>query len=212
MEEGRLKPMVANYDKEMFNRLYAKTEALRHKLARQIDPRRFGLPYDEIYSFFNVKFIYVFNKYYGEPENILQAKLINAMQNFKQRILRKAYTLNHTQNIVAVEELVYFEDSLREEHPENVDRDFYYNKIMTFMRSHLSDNAFVLFEVQLNPPPYIINRINPGKESNLQRIPDDVLLEYFSLGLSDKAYKYLHQLKKEIRNAVNYAKSSFKSS
>ena len=78
------------------------------------------------------------------------------------------------------------------------------------MKDHLSENAFALLDLQLNPTPYILHRVNLDKDSNLQKIPDDLLLEYFDLGYSDRAYRYLAQLKKEIRNAINYAKSKLR--
>jgi hypothetical protein len=210
MEENRLRPMIEGYDPKLFNRLYENTTALKRKLAGQIDCRRFGVEYQDVLSWFDTKFLFVFNKHYGEPENILLAKIITSLQNFKCRVLRKAYTINHSQTILSVEQLVTFDDGLIEEHPEMTEKDFYYNKIMTFMRKHLSDNAYLLFEVQLTPPPFILSRINPGPECFLTKIPDEVLLEYFDLGYSEKAYKFLSSLKKEIRNAVAFAKSQFK--
>lgn len=204
--------MAEGYDVQLFNQLYKDTEGLRKKLASGIDCRRFGLPYDEVLSFFDVKFIYTFNKYHDEPANILKAQIIKSLQNFKQRILRKAYTVKHSQNIVSVETLLTYDENLIEEHPENDPRDYYYNTIMKFMEGHLSENAFLIFQVQLNPPPFVLKRINPGEDKDLQKIPDEVLLEYFDLGFTEKSYKYLTHLKKEIRNAIAYAKVKFKAS
>lgn len=208
MEESRLKPMVENYDPQMFNRLYKETEGLRRKLASGIDARRFGLAFEDILSFFDTKFIFVFNKYHDENEGDLKGLIINALKNFKNRVLRSAYTNKHSQSIISTENVLSLENNDFEE--PQADRDYYYDKAMDFMKKHLSDNAFRVLEVQLNPPPYILKRINTDSSKYLQKIPDDLLLEYFNLGYSDNAYKYLNQLKKEIRNAIAYAKKQLK--
>jgi hypothetical protein len=205
VEEHRLKPMPSNYDKEMFNRIYSKTEGLRKKLASSIDYRRFGLCYEDIVSAFNTKLLFTFTKYYGKPEGILKAHVINALQNYKNRIIKRAYIVKHSQTIISTE-LVPIEDHYESNEP----RDYYYSKLMSFMRDHLSENAYTLLDIQLNPPPYILQRVNPGKDSKLQKIPDELLLEYFDLGSGEKAHKYLLQLKKEIRNAIHYAKLSLR--
>jgi hypothetical protein len=210
MEESRLKPMVEGYNVELFNRIYDDTLPLRKKLASGIDPRRFGLAYEDILSFFDIKFIYVFNKYHYETEGVLKGMIINALSNFKNRILRSAYTNKHSQSIISTDNLLNLEDAEFEE-PQS-DKDYYYDKTMQFMKEHLSENAFLVLEVQLNPPPYILKRINVDKEKCLQKIPDDLLLEYFGLGFSDNAYKYLGQIKKEIRNAIAYAKKALRAS
>lgn len=209
MEENRLQPMVEGYDEKLFNKLYQETEPLRRKLAGQIDARRFGLFYDDILSFFDVKFIFCFNKHYNEPPNKLKAFLLNSLSNFKNRILRNAYTVKNSQNIVSFDTLVNIDDSfhLEPDYVSPTPRDYYYEKMMHFMKHHLSDNAYLLLEVQLNPPPYILKRINKSPDSNLQKIPDLVLLKYFGLGKSENAHRYLNKLKKEIRSAVQYAKT-----
>jgi hypothetical protein len=203
LEVSRLKPMAPDYDEQLFNRLYSETKPLRIKLAKGIDCRRFGLFFDDILSFFDVKFIFVFNKHYNEPPEKLKAFIINALTNFKQRILRAAYTMKFSQNIVSFEEICTNEDFVEEKSY----RDHYYEKMMTFMRCKLSDNAYTLLEVQLNPPPYILRKINPGKDKGLQKIPDHVLLEYFDLGQGVNAYKLLGRLRKEIRQAIHQAKA-----
>jgi hypothetical protein len=207
MEEHRLKPMPAGYDVQQFNHIYQTTEALRRKLASQIDYRKFGLGYEDIISAFATKLLFVFTKYYGEPEGIVKAKCIKAMQTYKLKIMRKSYVTKFSQTIISTE-LVPVEDKADDQDT----RDHYYEKLMVFMKKYLSDNAYNLLDLQLNPPPYVLHRINPGKDSNLQKIPDDLLLEYFDLGNGEKAHKYLGELKKEIRSAINYAKIALRAS
>src|SRR5687768_15620783 len=107
MEESRLKPMIEEYDREIFNDYYQRTAALRKKLASQIDHRRFGVDQEEIESWFTVKFIYAFNKYYHEKKDTLLGYLIKSMQLFKCRVLRKAYTYKCSQSIISLDEVDY---------------------------------------------------------------------------------------------------------
>lgn len=203
MESHRLKPMAAGYDEKLFNKLYVETEPLRRKLAGQIDAKRFGLFYDDILSFFDDKFIFCFNKHYSEPPNKLKAFLINSLQNFKNRILRSAYTQKYSQHFISLDTMINAEDHFVEE---TESRDYYYEKLMTFLQVHLSDNAYLLLETQLKPPPYILKRINVDSSKPLQKIPDQLILKYFGLGYNEKTCRYLAKLKKEIRYALNYAK------
>jgi hypothetical protein len=204
-ESHRLKPMPANYDKEVFNRIYQQTEGLRRKLAYGIDHRRFGVTQDDIISSFNVKLVYTFTKYYGKcTENILKANCIKALQHFKCRIIKSAYLDKNSQTIVSTEDAVVEDKLVYEPHSS---RDYYYEKLMVFMRDHLSENAYVLLDLQLNPPPYILERINPSPEGNLQKVPDELIADYFELGKGKKALEYIAHLKKEIRNTVTYAQT-----
>lgn len=205
MEESRLRPMAVGFDEKLFNRLYAETAPLRKKLAGQIDSRRFGLGYEDILSFFDVKFIYCFNKHYDDPPEKLKAFLLNALRNFKCRILRAAYTKKFSQSIVSFEDLQAKEFDIAEE---NDTRDSYMEKLLSFLKDHLSDNALLILQIQLNPPPFILDRINISKEKSLQKIPDQLILEYLDLGYSDNAVKYLNHLKKEIKQVIGFAKTS----
>lgn len=208
-ELNRLKPMPEVYDHQLFNKLYQKTEGLRKKLASQIDPHRFGVTYEDILSSFDIKFIFVFSKCHKEPENILLATILNSMQNFKCRILRAAYTKKYSQNIMQIDDLTYFGNTLTEDHPQNKLDEHYSEKLMEFMKGYLSPNALAVFEVKLNPPPYIQNKLNTHEDANLQKIPDDLILDYFDLGFGIKAHKYLNSLKKEIVKGIKEAKNHF---
>lgn len=208
MEESRLKPMRANYDVTLFNTLYAKTKNLRRKLASEIDHSRFGVCHEDIISWFDVKFIYVFNNYCeNKNEDVLLGFLINSLRTFKCRILRKAYTAQYSQHIISTDQVLSFEENLSEE--QSKPKDIYYTSLMKFMKDHLSDNAYALLEVQLNPPPYIITRQIENSNERIHKIPDQLLLEYFDLGFGAKSYIYLASLKKEIKKASNYAKEYF---
>lgn len=212
LELNRLQPMPEIYDRKLFNSLYDRTQNLRNKLAGQIDCRRFGLPHEDILAMFDVKFIFVFTKNHTKPENILLATMLNSLQNFKCRILRSAYTKKFSQNIEHVDDVITLEENLSEEHPINLDTHNYAEQMMDFMRINLSSNAYAILELKLNPPPYIQRKLNISPDANLQKIPDHLILDYFDLGQSPKAYKYLETLKKEIKGAISYAKVHFNKS
>ena len=204
MEESRLKPMAEGYDEKLFNRLYSEVMPLKRKLAGQIDHHRFGLTYEDILSFFDIKITYVFNKHYNEPPEKIKAYLLNAIRNFKCRILRAAYTKKYSQSIIGIDEAF----DIKDDNDNNDTYQFYKDRLMEFMKDNLSSNALLILEIQLNPPPFILDKINTNKNKPLQKIPDQVILEYLDLGQSNNAYKYLNHLKKEIKQVINFAKSS----
>lgn len=208
MEEQRLKPMVEDYNPELFNELYKKTEGLRRNLASGIDARRFGVDHEEILSWFTVKFIFAYNKYCKKyNKDVLLGHMIKSMQFFKCRIIKAAYTVKFSQSIVEYEGNEHNNillDDPREE------RDFYYEKLTIFMKNNLSDNAYMLLQLQLNPPPYILRRLNEKGIPTIHKIPDDLVAEYFDLGNSSKAFRYINDFKKEINNAILLAKTHFR--
>lgn len=207
MEEQRLRPMVENYNPQLFNTIYQKTEGLRRKLASGIDHRRFGVDNDEILSWFTVKFIFAYNKYVHQyDEDVLLGHMIKAMQFFKIRIIKAAYTVKYSQTIV---EFVGNEN-LEVYDPLNDHREYYYQKMVTFMKANLSDNAYMLLQLQLNPPPYIINRVKEKPKGGIHKIPDQLIAEYFDLGSCRKALKYIDSLEKEIEQYTLIARHHFK--
>lgn len=208
LEVNRLKPMIDNYDPKLFEELYKKTENLRRKLSLEIDHRRFGVDNEEIQCWFTVKFIYVFNKYYNTKRDLLLGYLINAMQLFKYRVIRAAYATKFSQNITEFQ--TQYHDMGFKDDPYK-DTDFYYEELCKYLKIRISDNALLLFQTQLNPPPYIILRLSQRQIHNIHKIPDDLILDYFNLGFTDKNIRYLANLKKEIKLGISYAKDHFDS-
>lgn len=210
MEENRLKPMKEGYDPKLFSLMYTKTEGLRKKLASQIDCRRFGVDYQEILSWFDVKFIYAFNKYYDQKEeNILLGHLIKSLQLFKCRILRSAYTTKNSQSIVDITELGNYENLISEEDNHNSNRDFFYDLCLEFMKNNLSENAYQLLHVQLSPPPFILKKLEEHGINNVNKIPSSIIADYFELGISNKAVEYVDILRREIKDVTYKAKLYF---
>lgn len=209
MEIHRLTRMREGYSQELFNKLYQETKPLRISLARQIDARRYNVTNDIIQSWFDDKFIFVFNKHFDnkQPE-VLKGYIINALKTFKLRILRKAYNqegLFHS-SLVELEgesEIINYIPDRTFETTESIFRDM----VVEFMKEKLSDNAYLLFELQLDPPPYIINRI-PKPSS---KIPYDLIIDYLGIDFGDynSDIRYAKKLRKEIAKAIKNAREYF---
>lgn len=207
MEENRLTPM-GEYDPKLFNELYKSTSQLRKKLAYQIDSRRLGVDYQEILSWFDVKFIFVFNKYVKTHEKEeLKAHLIKALQFFKNRILRKAYSKSNIHNSMIDIEEVY---SLKETHIEHEydERQLFLGLIMEFMENSLSSEAYRILEIELNPPLFILNELSKTNYSTT-KIPSSIIADYLGWGISKEAVQRVESLRKELRQAINEARMYF---
>lgn len=214
-EAHRLKPMSENYDVQLFNTLYEKTKNLRRSLVNGIDCRRFGLPPEEILSWFDIKFIHAFNKYHEKfNSEVLLGHIINALKLYKSRVIRQSYTkaCDIHKCTISLEAYHTDEDELPElqENPTEAFHSHYYYVLADFLKQRLSDDAFYLWEFELNPPPYVLRRMNELGCKNLQKIPTEVLLEYFELGFGKKAYKYLANLQAEIKSGIDASKKHFR--
>lgn len=210
MEENRLKPMREGYNVKTFNELYKKTNGLRRKLASEIDSKRFGVDYYEVLSWFDIKFIFVFNKYWDTmTDDILLGHLIKGLQLFKFRILRSAYTIKNTQFIMSVEDVLEIAEEA--DNPWENAREEMLQEVLDFLKLQISDNAFNLLDIKLNPPIYIQKRLKELNITSINKIPSSLLLEYFELGTSKDAIALLEDWNKEIAKGILLAKNHFKS-
>lgn len=209
MELHRLKPMREGYPEELFNKLYKQTKPLRRNLAKQIDARRYGVTQDVIESWFEDKFIFVFNKHFDNKDpDILKGFIINSLKTFKYRILRKAYNSEGEfyQSLVELEGETSLINIIPDDSFETTESIFY-DMVYEFMKSKLSDNAWVLFQLQLNPPPYILNQLQKAKS----RIPNELIIEYLNLEDTSESERLVKRLKKEINNTIKIAREYFNS-
>ena len=207
MEIHRLIPMKMGYDELLFNKLYKETEALRNLLTYQIDHRRYGVTSDIIKSWFDDKFIFVFNKYYGEiEEGQLKGRIINALRTFKFRILRKAYSkYNIYNNIVRLEG----ENKLINIIPlstETSEHEIFLELALKYLKKNLCDDAFLILELELNPPPYILNNLKSSKT----KIPAKLIAEYLNLEPHRDSSLYITDLRSEINYCTEQAKEYFR--
>jgi len=193
MEEHRLKPMKPNYDEQLFNELYRNTQSLRNKLAYGIDPKIFGVDYKEILSWFDVKFIFVFNRYCDEKsDEHLKATIINSLKFFKNRILKSSYSQknqvnNHTLNLDDINS-----EGLKIEY-EYKEKDTYLESAMNIMKNKLTPEAYQILSIEINPPLYVLNRLANDPKGNTTKIPSKIIGDYLGLGT-----KEINTFKKEI--------------
>ena len=206
MEIHRLKTMKDGYSVELFNSIYSQTSQLRKKLASQIDSRRYGVSPDIVESWFDDKFIFVFNKHFDNKDpNVLKGFIINALQTFKYRVLRNAYS----------KEADYYSSLVELEGESNLiniipdvstnTESIFLDLAVSFMKEKLSDDAYLIFQVELNPPPFILNSL---AKSN-SHIPNDLLAEFLDLKPGNKTKKYISSLRKEIKLQTEIAKEYF---
>ena len=206
MEIHRLIPMKTGYDQLLFNRLYKETEPLRNVLTYQIDHRRYGVTSDIIKSWFDDKFIFVFNKYYGEiEEGQLKGRIINALRTFKFRMLRKAYSkYNIYNNVIRLEgenKLI----NIIQLKTETTEHEIFLELALTYLKKNLCDDAFLILELELNPPPYILNNLKSYKT----KIPAKLIAEYLDLEPNRDSSLYITDLRSEISYYTEQAKEYF---
>ena len=210
MEIHRLKPMKEGYDQKLFNRLYKETESLRKALSYQINPKRFGVTSDIIFSWFDDKFIWVFSKYADSitPEQ-LKGRMINSLSTFKFRILRKAYS---KQNIYANEidilRLDNYDASIANIIPDKTEIDnhqLFLELALQYLKQNLCDDALLVLEIELNPPPFIMDKIENPKT----KIPAKLIAEYLDLEPNKDSINFINDLRREIKYWIEEAKVYF---
>ncbi len=205
MEIHRLKPMKGGYDQKLFNQLYKDTEALRNLLTYQIDARRYGVTPDIIKSWFDDKFIFVFNKYYGDITNDqLKGRIINSLKTFKFRMLRSAYAKyninNHQVQLEGEKELINIiplEDEVS-------NHELFLEMALKYLKKNLCDDAFLVLELDLNPPPFIMNRVSVNT-----KIPAKLIAEYLDLEPNRDSISYIRDLRSEVDYWTSEAKDHF---
>ena len=202
-ELHRLKPMQEGYNQELFNRLYRICKPVIRRLSKQIDCKRFNLTEDIINSFFWDKMLFVFNKYYGTcSEEHLKARLLSSLALFKNKLLRSAYDgqAEYNQTLSRLEDLFddskEFEDDTESENSKSEMLKMVYD----YMRDHLSEDAYLVFEVLMTPPPYIKERIKEGSS-----ITNLLLVEFFELPKTRGSIKFMSEIKEDIRYWENKA-------
>jgi len=210
MEIHRLKPMKEGYDQKLFNRLYKETELLRKSLTYQINPKKFGVTSDIILSWFDDKFIWVFNKYADSiTQEQLKGRMINSLSTFKFRILRKAYS---KQNIYANEigmlRLDDYDASIANIIPDKTEinnHQLFLELALQYLKQNLCDDALFILEIELNPPPVIMSQMENPKT----KIPAKLIAEYLDLEPNKDSLNFINDLRREIKYWIEEAKNYF---
>lgn len=206
MELHRIKSLKEDFPEDLFNSIYKEVQPLKYAIARSIDYRRLGVTKDIVESWLDDKILYAFNKYFDtKTEPLLKGYVLQSLQTFKYRILRKAYQVDIYDNLVELEgekELI----NIIPDKNELDDSELFLGLARSFMENALSRDALEIYNIQLNPPPYILKRMkNPNS-----RIPIRLLAEYLSLGSYRENLEYLSQLREEVNEAIKQARAYFK--
>ena len=199
MEHHRLKPM-GNYPVELFNSLYAQTHGLRRKLASQIDARKFGVDYHEVLSWFDVKFIFIFSKYWETQQERLLGYIISGLTVYKKRIMMNSYQNKWKDyaNKLDIDDM--WDNPLKDDDTESAQRrEFYMEKLDSFMKENLSDDAYLLFTIQLIPPSFITERMNQRGLKPTATIPTDLIVDYLGLEPNQSSTQYINGLRMELK-------------
>jgi len=219
-ESHRLKPMVDNYDQALFNELFQKTAALRRSLVHGIDPKRFGVDSEELLSWFSVKFIYIFNKYCNDKPDRLLGYIINGLKMYKRRLIleayadkNKVYATNPLEDYLGHGEYEEQREAGTSTLDESIfgvedpyeDKDYLLGVALSFLKNELSDDAMFLLEIQLNPPPFILAKLEEANSNNLNKIPDVFIAEYMDIAFDENVIRYFAELRGEIKQGIQKA-------
>lgn len=202
MELHRLKEMQPNYNQNLFNKLYQETKGLKKSLVYQIDSKRLGVTPDIIESWFDDKLLFVFNKYYGKvTDNVLKGFIINSLKLFKFRILRKAYSEFTVVSLDDESKLINIIPSKEEDS----NKETLLSLALSFMQERLSNNAWLLLQLELDTPDFITSRMKNDKT----KIPAKLICEYLGLEVNNNAIAFINSLRIDIQNCIEEAKTYF---
>lgn len=204
-ELHRLKVMSEDYDKKLFNKLYKLVQPVIRNLVRGIDVNRLNTSPDILISQFNDKMLFVFNKYYGTvEEEHLKANILRALSTYKNHLLKYAYSEKATfnQNLKSFEDLFDdskedFSDELEEQEKAKIEM---WNLLKNYILDNLSPDAQLVWEVTINPTPYIEMNAKYG------RITNTLLVDFFDLPKTRDSVRYIGELKEEIQSVMEKAK------
>lgn len=193
-----------NLDEKQFNRLYAVCKPIIRKLSYGIDTRKYGVDREMLQSYFTDKFMYVYSKYAKEyDEERLKFTLIKSLTQFRNKLLRAAYTQQGEFNsdTSSFEDLFeagreWEDDTAETEYKEDLSVRFH-----TFMKNHLTGDEYLLFVTQLNPPPFLEEKM---KDSH-GRISILALVEFFDLPKTMKAQEIISEMRVHIQEALSLA-------
>lgn len=209
-EVHRLKELPENYDVDLFNSYYKSMTPLIRNLVRHIDPKRFNITKDILQSYFYDKLLYVFTKYYdladSNPEKF-KATIISSLSTLKYRILRNAYCNTSVEfNLQTHSFEDCFEDSRKDDIPDldeaEAQKQEKIEEVYEFMRNQVSKDAYLLFQIGLNPPAFIKERLRTENAI----IPVSIILEFFELPKTNLFIRYISDLRNEIKSAIESAK------
>lgn len=207
-EIHRLTEMPEDYDRELFNRLYRVTRPVIRNLVRGIDHKRFNVSPDILASYFDDKLIFVFKKYQGTvSEEHLQANILRALSTFKNKLLRSAYgaKAEYNQGLTSMEDLFDNNKELEDDSEEVEAKEEHMKMIEDYMRKHLSPDAFLIFQLTMDPPEVLI----PTDERH-RRISNVAFVDFFELPRTKSSVKFIADLREDITYWIHKAQEELK--
>lgn len=208
-EAHRLKPMAEGYDRKLFETLYKETKALRKKLAFEIDSRRFGVDYHEVLSWFDCKFIHAFHRY--QKDEKVKGYVINALRTFKYHIIKDSYLPKNQvfQQSTDINELYDYGILIEQAEEFYQEGDTTLDVVKKYLKHILSEDAYFLFELDLNPPPYILEKLQNPEQKKMPKIPVELVTEYLGISDNEFSYNYILNLRKDIEVGIETARFFF---
>ena len=120
-------------------------------------------------------------------------------------MLRKAYSkYNIYNNEIRLERKLNLINIIPIEE-EISNHDLFLELALNFLKEKLCDDAFLLLEIELNPPPYIMSKVK-----NLQtKIPTKLIAEYLELEPIKNSIQFINDLRREIQFQIERAREYF---
>ena len=78
------------------------------------------------------------------------------------------------------------------------------------MKTNLSSDGYLIFSMQLVPPPYITKKMQEKGLKPNQAIPTDLLIEYLDLNRDKSSLSYVNGLRLEVKSAQQKCAGFFK--
>ena len=197
---------IKSYNPTILNKLYKICRPRIKKLTKHIDHRRLNVGPDLIESFFWDKFLYVFNKYQERMEfEELKAHLLVSLTQYSYKLMRSGYSeaAEYNQNLISFESLL--DDSKEDLYipDESSEVNIYHNLLEDFLIKNLTVDAFLVYSIQLNPPPFFTNRLKDsgGKLTILH------LIDFFEYERSKDSINYFTSIRRQIAITLEKAKA-----
>ena len=83
--------------------------------------------------------------------------------------------------------------------------DIFLELALKYLKKNLTDDAYLILEIQLNPPPFILSKVNNPKT----KIPAKLIAEYLDLEPSRDSSLYINDLRSEVGYWIGEARTHF---
>jgi hypothetical protein len=77
------------------------------------------------------------------------------------------------------------------------------------MKARLSEDAYFLLEIELNPPPYILAQLENPDQTKIPKPSAELIAEYLGIEDNEYALEYIAKLRSEIKEMTKQARDYF---